>query len=117
MRLFAGTPWDRPPTCDRCGKLAADCLCEPLPPPPPESIPPDQQTAQLSLEKRKKGKLVTLVQGLPGRGNDLPALLTRLKSECGAGGTLRDDVLELQGDHRQRASDVLRKLGYGVKGG
>ena len=85
MRLFEGTPFDRPPRCDRCGELESACVCPPQPPP---RIPPQQQTARLSVEKRKKGKVVTVVRGLPAEGNDLPALLTQLKTACGAGGTL-----------------------------
>ncbi|MCA9150851.1 MAG: translation initiation factor [Planctomycetales bacterium] len=115
MRLFAGTQWDQPPKCDRCGKLVEECQCEPLPPPPAPQIPPAEQTARLTVEKRRKGKVVTLIRGLPSVGNDLPTLLTRLKSECGVGGTLRDDELELQGDLRERASAVLTKIGYRVK--
>lgn len=113
MRLFEGTPFDRPPTCERCGALEADCIC---PPEPPPRIPPDQQTARLSVEKRKKGKLVTVVRGLSVEGNDLPALLTRLKSTCGAGGTLKDGVLEIQGKQLSPVRDALRTIGYRVKG-
>lgn len=113
MRLFAGTPWDRPPHCERCGKLESECQCAP---PPPPLIPPTQQTAKLAIEKRAKGKIMTLVRGLPAVGNDLPQLLTKLKNACGAGGTLRDEELEIQGDHRQRVREVLEQLGYRVKG-
>src|SRR5262245_19965056 len=99
MRLFAGTPFDRPPKCDRCGALESECVCAPLPGP---RIPPQQQVARLSVEKRKKGKIVTMIRGLPALGNDLPELLSRLKSQCGAGGTLKEETLEIQGDHLDR---------------
>ena len=107
-RLFAGTPWDRPPRCERCGALETDCQC------PPPKIPPNQQTARISLEKRKKGKQVTVIRGLSATGNDLPGLLTELKTACGAGGTLNDDTLEIQGDHRERVDELLRASGYKV---
>ena len=113
MRLFAGTPFDRPPTCDRCGKLESDCDCLPLPAP---RIPPAQQTARLSIEKRKKGKVVTVVRGLPAEGNDLPELLRQLKSQCGAGGTIQDDCVEIQGEHVERIRAALSEIGYRVKG-
>ncbi len=116
MRLFENTPWDRPPRCERCGALESECQCPPLPPPPPERIPPQKQTAKLSHEKRAKGKMVTVIRGLPADGNDLPALLTRLKSACGAGGTVKEDGLEIQGDHRLRIREELEKIGYRVKG-
>ena len=113
MRLFAGTPFDRPPTCDRCGLVEADCKCPPLTPAP---IPPEQQTARLAVEKRRKGKVVTVIRGLPAAGNDLAALLTRLKSQCGAGGTIDGDNLEIQGEHIDRIRSLLTEIGYRVRG-
>jgi translation initiation factor 1 len=113
MRLFAGTPYDQPPKCDRCGALEADCACPPF---PAACIPPAEQVARLAVEKRRKGKVVTVIRGLPAAANDLPALLSRLKSQCGAGGTLQDDILEIQGAHVDRIRAALNELGYGVKG-
>jgi translation initiation factor 1 len=113
MRLFEGTPFDRPPRCERCGQLESDCTCSPL---PVARIPPDKQTARLSVEKRKKGKMVTVVRGLPAEGYDLADLLSQLKTKCGAGGTLKEDCLEIQGDHLERIRDALSQMGYRVKG-
>jgi translation initiation factor 1 len=48
--------------------------------------------------------------------NDLPELLTRLKSQCGAGGTLKDDCLEIQGAHLDRVRAALAELGYRLRG-
>ncbi len=113
MRLFEGTEFDRPPRCERCGELESDCQC------PPEAaplIPPEKQTAKLAIEKRKKGKVVTVVRGLPADGNDLPGLLTRLKSTCGAGGTISEDAIEIQGRHLDRIRETLEQIGYRVKG-
>lgn len=113
MRLFEGTQFDRPPRCERCDKLEEECTCPPV---QPEKKPPEKQTAKLSVEKRKKGKVVTLVRGLNAADNDLPDLLTKLKSTCGAGGTLKDEELEIQGKHIERIRESLQKLGYKVKG-
>lgn len=112
MRLFEGTPFDRPPRCETCGGLVAECVC---PPPAPVLIPPSQQTARLAVEKRKKGKRVTVVRGLSEDGNDLPALLTTLKSLCGAGGTLQAGEIEIQGDQLARIRSSLQQIGYRVK--
>jgi translation initiation factor 1 len=112
MRLFAGTKYDQPPTCERCGKLEAECECSP---PAGQWIPPASQVARLSVEKRKKGKIVTVLRGLSPTGNDLPALLSRLKSLCGAGGAVQEDCLEIQGDHVERIAAALAELGYQVK--
>ena len=111
MRLFEGTPFDRPPRCEVCGELESDCQC---PLPAPARIPPADQTAKVSVEKRKKGKIVTTIRGLPAVGNDLPALLTQLKDACGAGGTLKDEVIEIQGTQSERIKKVLTQLGYRV---
>lgn len=113
-RLFAGTEWDQPPRCERCGELESACEC----PPPAATKPrvaPEKQTARIAVEKRKRGKLMTVVRGLAATDNDLPALLTRLKTACSAGGTVKDDALEIQGDHRNRVAELLCEIGYRMK--
>jgi translation initiation factor 1 len=59
---------------------------------------------------------MTVVRGLPADDNDLPALLTRLKATCGAGGTIKDDLLEIQGRHLDTVRELLAGLGYRTKG-
>lgn len=116
-RLFAGTPWDRPPRCERCDQLESECTCPPLPPPAPRRIPPSDQTARLRLEKRPKGKVATVVAGLDPEGTDLPELASQLKARCGTGGTVKDGTIELQGDHRDAAEAALTSLDFRVKRG
>ena len=113
-RLFAGTPFDRPPMCDRCGQLESACTCPPVSK-PPNLTPPEKQTIWLAIEKRKKEKVVTVVRGLSATGNDLPTLLGGLKDRCGAGGTLDGDTLEIQGNHLERLRTLLAEMGYRVK--
>lgn len=60
--------------------------------------------------------MVTVVRGLSAAGNDLPGLLSRLKSTIGAGGTIEGEELEIQGEHLERVRQFLTKLGYKVKG-
>ena len=119
MRLFAGTPYDRPPTCDRCGRPESACQCPPFllqkSAPPPDKKP-DKKTVKLTVEKRKKGKVVTVIRGLSAREDDLTALLSKLKNQCGAGGTLDGDTLELQGNHLDRLRTLLGDEGYAVRG-
>jgi len=112
MRLFEGTQWDRPPTCEQCGKLEEECVC---PPPAKVYAPPEKQTARLAIEKRKRGKVVTLIKGLTSEESDLPALLGQLKSACASGGTQQDEVLELQGNHLDKVRKLLQEIGYRVK--
>jgi len=115
MRLLAGTPYDRPPTCDRCGKPESDCNCPPIHL-PKVAATSDRKTIRLAIEKRKKGKMVTVIGGLWARQNDLPALLSKLKSRCGAGGSLDGDTIEVQGDHLDRLRTLLAEAGFVVRG-
>jgi translation initiation factor 1 len=113
MRLFEGTQFDRPPRCERCGELEEDCTC---PPPPKQYLAPEKQTARLAVEKRKKGKVVTVIRGLSPEESDLPALLAKLKNACGAGGTIKDEQLEIQGEHLERTRQLLSEIGYRIRG-
>ena len=113
-RLFAGTEWDKPPRCQQCGQLEEACQCPPTQPTKMLATP-ESQTATTVVEKRKRGKQVTVVRGLAATANDLPALLTQLKSHCGAGGTVKGDQLEIQGDHLRRIEKLLAEMGYRVK--
>jgi translation initiation factor 1 len=80
----------------------------------PAGLRPDT----IYVERQRKGrggKTVTLVLNLPGPEASRQALLKDLKASCGAGGTLKDGVLEVQGDHRDRLLDYLAGRGYTVK--
>lgn len=70
---------------------------------------------RLSLDRRASGRVVTVVTGLPGSAEDVAALAKALKSACGAGGTVKDGVLELQGDHRPRVEAHLQSRGLRFK--
>lgn len=63
----------------------------------------------------RSGKGVSVVSGLPLATADLEALASRLKKLCGAGGAVRNGVIEIQGEHRDRLVAELRKLGYDAK--
>jgi len=78
-------------------------------------LAPETQTARLGVERRAKGKRVTVVSGLDPEGNDLAALAGTLKSRCGTGGTVKDGQIELQGDHLDAAQAALGALGYKTK--
>jgi translation initiation factor 1 len=80
------------------------------------SLPPQQQTVYLHREsKGRGGKAVTLIKGLALSEGDLSALTKKLKQACGSGGTVKDGVVEIQGEHREKIADTLLKLGYKVK--
>ncbi len=108
--LFAGTKWDVP--CERCGVVLSKCRCPPPVEPGPreKALEPGSQTARIRVEKRPKGKKVTLVEGLAAR--DLEGLAPRLKACCGAGGTVKDGRLEVQGEHKEKIEEELSRAGY-----
>jgi len=78
-------------------------------------VSPEKQTARLTIEKRRKGKVVTVISGLPSINNDLPQVLKQLKSACGAGGTIDGDTIEIQGEHIPKVRQELSKIGYRIK--
>jgi translation initiation factor 1 len=85
---------------------------------------PSKITAKLSLEKRGSGKTVTVIDGLPGNRVFLELLARELKKSCGAGGRARGLIpgpgqtpgVEIQGEHRERLRDLLRRKGWIIKG-
>ena len=111
--LFAGTRFERPVTCDICEKPLSECKC------PRDAkgnvLLPKHQTALIRLEKRGKGKTVTLVTGLDASATDLPDVLKTLKLRCATGGAASPDGIELQGDHREAARKFLAESGYRTK--
>jgi translation initiation factor 1 len=77
---------------------------------------PDDGVVRITRERGNRGgKTVTVIRGLPERAEKLEARAAELKRLCGAGGTLRDGAIEIQGDHRERIAERLRGLGYRVK--
>jgi translation initiation factor 1 len=80
------------------------------------SLPPQQQTVYLHREsKGRVGKGVTLLKGLMLTESDLTALAKAIKQVCGTGGTVKDGVIEIQGEQREKIAELLKKLGYKVK--
>lgn len=74
------------------------------------------KAVRITLETRgRKGKSVTIVSGLQHNPATMKDIARMLKEQCGAGGTVKDGNIELQGDQRERASAELRKMNYAVK--
>ncbi len=81
-----------------------------------KSLPPQQQTAYLHRDKGGRGgKVVTLVKNLVLSDGDMKLLAQKLKHACGTGGTVKDGVIEIQGEQREKIAEVLRALGCKVK--
>ncbi len=75
------------------------------------SEPPEQQRIKVR-EERRKDKVVTVARGFALTEADLQALAKRLKTTCGAGGTAKEDAVEVQGAHRQKVLDLLLEAGF-----
>ena len=101
--------------CPVCGWPQRSCKCsnkgmrqEPV---------PDRIVAKLRLEKAGRGgKTVTVVYDLPRNAAFLKDLGQRLRRECGTGGSVTENTIELQGEMRDRVRGILQRLGYTVKG-
>ncbi|MBV6395240.1 MAG: putative protein YciH [Anaerolineales bacterium] len=79
-------------------------------------LPPQRRVVYLHREKsRRGGKSVILVRNLALSEEALKTLAKLLKQECGTGGTVKDGVIEIQGEQRERIASVLLGLGYQVK--
>lgn len=82
----------------------------------PMRLPQGDGPVRLSREvKGRKGKGVTVVTGLPLPADELADLARQLKQMCGSGGTVKNGVVEIQGDHRDRLAAELKRRGYAVK--
>lgn len=81
-----------------------------------KSLPPNQQTVYLHRDsKGRGGKSVTLVKKLVLSEDEMKDLAKKLKQVCGSGGTVKEDIIEIQGEHREKIADALMKMGYKVK--
>ncbi len=77
--------------------------------------PAGGQDLRIWLERHRGGKVATVVKGFEGADGSLKELGKSLKSLCGGGGTAKDGVIIIQGDHRDKVLDYLTKHGYGAK--
>ena len=97
--------------CPQCNHPIASCICRTHQP----VLRSDGIVRVGRQTQGRKGKGVTVITGVPLDHQRLRALATQLKQRCGTGGTVKDGVIELQGDHRDVLVDVLSTLGYIVK--
>lgn len=89
--------------CSKCGLPKELCVCQ--------EIAKEAQKIRISVERKKFKKFVTLIYGFDS-GTDLKNLVKELKRKLACGGTSKEGRIELQGDHRDRAKELLVKLNY-----
>ena len=90
--------------CPKCGLVKELCVCE--------TIAKEEQRIRVTTVKRKFGKLTTVVKGIDAKDIDLKDVAKRLKSKLACGGTVKDEAIELQGDHKQKVKEELIKMGF-----
>lgn len=104
--------------CPNCDQPHSQCTCSKEPPAPRKSPPKPAGDGIVRVgreTKGRRGKGVTILSGLPLDPKGLLDLATKLKDRCGSGGTVKDDHIELQGDHRETVIGELEAMGYKVK--
>src|SRR5271165_4490387 len=97
--------------CPNCRRAVRECVC-------PKGTPGAAKPATVRVGREVKGRAgkgVTTVAGLPLTQSDIEALAAKLKKRCGSGGTVREGVIEVQGDHRDVIVAELNKLGWPAK--
>ena len=79
-------------------------------------LPPEKQDLRVQATRAgRKGKTVTIITGFQSKPETLQALLKQLKAQCGCGGTVKENEIEIQGEHKQKILEILKKLGYKAK--
>ena len=97
--------------CPNCRRPVRECVC-------PKGAPGTAKPATVRVGREtqgRAGKGVTTITGLPLSLTEIEALATKLKKRCGSGGTVREGVIEIQGDHRDVIVAELIKMGWPAK--
>lgn len=96
-----------PEICSKCGLPQELCMCE--------EIAREQQEIKIYSVRRRYGKIVTIISGIDRNDIDIEELARTLKTKCASGGTVKDDQIELQGDHKQKVHKTLLELGFSAE--
>ena len=90
--------------CTKCGLPKELCVCE--------TIAKESQKIQVYLEKKKFGKINTVIEGIDEKEIDFKELTKKLKTKFACGGTAKDGRIELQGDHKNKVKHILVEIGF-----
>lgn len=97
--------------CPACGNPTDQCVCKRI-----SNTPAGDGIVRVGHEtKGRKGKGVTTIAGVPLSAADLKRLARELKARCGCGGTVKDGIIEIQGDHCDVLIEMLKSKGWTVK--
>jgi len=90
--------------CPKCGLPEDLCVCE--------SIAKESQKIEVTTEKKKFGKVYTVISGIDEKEIDMKSLVKKLKSKFACGGTAKEGKVELQGDHKSKVKETLVESGF-----
>lgn len=93
--------------CSVCGLPDELCICE--------EIAREQQRIIITNDKRRYGKVVTIVEGFEEGDIDMDELARQLKTKVAAGGTVKSGRIILQGEHRKKVEAALKEMGFTVE--
>lgn len=90
--------------CPKCGLPKEACVCE--------TIAKTKQKIKVSAVKKRYGKIVTVIKGIDSKAVNIKNLAKELKQELACGGTIKNEEIELQGDHVRKVKEKLTSLGF-----
>jgi len=90
--------------CSKCGLPQDLCVCE--------TIAKEEQRIRIRKDRKRYGKIYTIIEGIESDNINLKDLTKKLKNKFACGGTHKDGKIELQGDHARRVKEELVKLGF-----
>lgn len=90
--------------CPKCGLPTDLCICE--------TLSKEEQRIRVRKEKKRYGKIVTIIDGIDSKNINMKNLAKNLKNKFACGGTHKENTIELQGDHLERVKKELVKLGF-----
>ncbi|MHA1647217.1 MAG: stress response translation initiation inhibitor YciH [Promethearchaeota archaeon] len=90
--------------CPKCSLPIELCVCE--------SLQQEEQKITISIDKRKWGRAMTVLNFANFKGANLKKICKKAKGYCASGGTVKDNMIEIQGDHRRKLRAFLKTIGY-----
>lgn len=93
--------------CTVCGLPKELCACE--------TIAKESQKIVVEVEKKKFGKVYTVITGIDNKEINMKDLAKKLKTEFACGGTIKENKIELQGNHKKKTKDFLVKMGFATE--